>query len=81
MADDKGREAYEVLMAARDAARANWRQVVNETDSEGRYDDEKARHWSGTAGWLKHRAEMLRDGKEPDWPDAATFASGGGQDG
>jgi hypothetical protein len=64
----KAENTVAVLMAARDAARACWRQVVDENDP---YDEEMARHWSATAGWLKHRADKIRAGEEPDWPDSA----------
>jgi hypothetical protein len=65
--DELRREAAaDALLAARDYARTATR--TGFTENRGQ---EFTRHWSATAGWLKHRAEQTRAGREPDWPDAA----------
>lgn len=74
---DERTVAVRTLMEARDAARADWRRVVGPPDSTEIYDENQARHFLGMAGWLRHRADKIAAGNEPDWPDAMQVAAVG----
>lgn len=74
--DERRQIQVETLMAARDAARADWRLVMGPPESKEIYDENQASHFSGMAGWLKRRADKIAAGQEPDWPDSSSAVIG-----